>query len=181
MVRPAIAGHFVIGPLCACWPTMVPRQGQIELAGCTKAISPGNYSELGASLEGLDCVSSGIPRPFAERSMISGSSTFLHDPGRPSDFPELRGAVRPHAFGWPTLFPVRYLWSLHRWEGQCMGAVVEPRKRPHCLMCFGYGETKNFKIKNALFRECWTRTYELQRHRHAYRWGWHHVKAKSCH
>jgi hypothetical protein len=84
-------------------------------------------------------------------------------------------------FGWPTVFPVRYLWSLHRWEGQCMGAVVEPRKRPHCLMCFGYGETKNFKIKNALFRECWTRTYELQRHRHAYRWGWHHVKAKSCH
>src|ERR1700730_1383098 len=83
MVRPAIAGHFVIGPLCACWPTMVPRQGQIELAGCTKAISPGNYSELGASLEGLDCVSSGIPRPFAERSMISGSSTFLHgSPGR---------------------------------------------------------------------------------------------------
>jgi len=73
------------------------------------------------------------------------------------------------------------LWSLLRWEGQCMGAVGEPRKRPHCLMCFGYGETKNFKIKNALFRECWTRTYELQRHRHAYRWGWHHVKAKSCH
>ncbi len=23
------------------------------------------------------------------------------------------------------------------------------------------------QIKNALFRECWTRTYELQRHRHA--------------
>jgi hypothetical protein len=37
------------------------------------------------------------------------------------------------------------------------------------------------QIKNALFRECCTRTYELQRHRHAYRWGWHHVKAKSCH
>jgi hypothetical protein len=35
---------------------MVPRQGQIELTGCTKAISPGNYSELGAcSLEGLAC------------------------------------------------------------------------------------------------------------------------------
>jgi len=33
------------------------------------------------------------------------------------------GAVRPHAFGWPTLSPVRYLWSLLRWEGQCMGAV----------------------------------------------------------
>src|SRR6516164_8631600 len=27
------------------------------------------------------------------------------------------------------------------------------------------------QIKNALFHECWTRTYELQRHRHAYRWG----------
>jgi hypothetical protein len=26
-----------------------------------------------------------------------------------------------------------------RWEGQRMGAVGEPRKRPHCLMCFGYG------------------------------------------
>jgi hypothetical protein len=24
-------------------------------------------------------------------------------------------------------------------EGQCMGAVGEPRKRLHCLMCFGYG------------------------------------------
>src|SRR5262249_22461784 len=33
------------------------------------------------------------------------------------------GAVRPHAFGWPTLFPVRYLWSFLGWEGQCMGAV----------------------------------------------------------
>jgi hypothetical protein len=37
----------------------------------------------------------------------------------------------------------RYLWcrepELVRWEGQCMGAVGEPRKRPHCLMCFGYG------------------------------------------
>ena len=34
------------------------------------------------------------------------------------------------------------------------------------------------QIKNALFRECWTRTCELQRHRRAYRWGWHHVKAE---
>src|SRR5260370_33765265 len=33
-------------------------------------------------------------------------------------------------------------------------------------MCLGYGETTTFKITNALFRECWTRTYELQRHRH---------------
>jgi|GraSoi2013_115cm_1033766.scaffolds.fasta_scaffold20727_1 hypothetical protein len=37
----------------------------------------------------------------------------------------------------------RYLWcrepELVRWEGQSMGAVGEPRKRPHCLMCFGYG------------------------------------------
>src|SRR5262249_1125143 len=48
-------------------------------------------------------------------------------------------AGRPYAFGWPALFPVRYLWSLLRWEEQCMGAVGEPRKRPHCLMCFGYG------------------------------------------
>src|SRR5262245_45488330 len=39
----------------------------------------------------------------------------------------------------PHWFPVRYLWSLLRWEGQRMGAVGEPRKRPHCLMCFGYG------------------------------------------
>jgi hypothetical protein len=69
----------------------------------------------------------------------SGVQVTFFDPGRPSDFPELRGAVRPHAFGWPALFPVRYLWSLLRWEGQCMGAVGEPRKRPHCLMCFGYG------------------------------------------
>ena len=29
--------------------------------------------------------------------------------------------------------------ELVRWEGQGMGAVGEPRKRPHCLMCFGYG------------------------------------------
>src|ERR1700730_19082485 len=87
MFPPVTAAQFVIAPLCACWPTMVPRQGQIELAGCTKAISPGNYSELGASLEGLDCVSSGIPRPFAERSMISGSSTFLHgSPGHCGPF-----------------------------------------------------------------------------------------------
>src|SRR5262249_15247264 len=35
------------------------------------------------------------------------------------------------------------------------------------------------QIKNALFHECWTRTYELQRHRHAYRWGRHHVKTLS--
>jgi len=69
----------------------------------------------------------------------SGVQVTFFDPGRPSDFPELRGAVRPHAFGWHALFPVRYLWSLLRWEGQCMGAVGEPRKRPHCLMCFGYG------------------------------------------
>src|SRR6516162_9556567 len=29
--------------------------------------------------------------------------------------------------------------ELVRWEGQCMRAVGEPRKRPHYLMCFGYG------------------------------------------
>jgi hypothetical protein len=34
----------------------------------------------------------------------------------------------------------------------------EPRKRPHCLMIF--------KITSALFRECWTRSYELQRDQH---------------
>ena len=28
-----------------------------------------------------------------------------------------------------------------------MGAVGEPRKRPHCLMCFGYGETKTSKSR----------------------------------
>jgi hypothetical protein len=54
----------------------------------TKAISPGNDPKFGAcSLEGLDCVSSGIQRPFAERSMISGSSTFLHgSPGHCGPF-----------------------------------------------------------------------------------------------
>src|SRR5215813_4949431 len=35
-------------------------------------------------------------------------------------FSELRGAVRQHAFGWPALFPVRYLWcrepALLRWR-----------------------------------------------------------------
>ncbi len=51
-----------------------------------------------------------------------------------------------------------------------MGAVVEPRKRPHC----------NFKIKISS-ASAGLEPYELQRHRHAYRWGWHHVKAKSCH
>src|SRR5215471_4382905 len=57
----------------------------------------------------------------------SGVQVTFFDPGRPSDFPALRGAVRPHAFGWPALFPVRYLWSLLRWEGQCMGAVEAPK------------------------------------------------------
>ena len=37
----------------------------------------------------------------------------------------------------------RCLWcrepELVRWEGQCMRAVGEPRKRPLYLMCFGYG------------------------------------------
>src|SRR6516162_4835287 len=45
----------------------------------------------------------------------------------------------------------RYLWcrepELVRWEGQCRGAVGEPRKRPHCLMCFGTGETKTSKSR----------------------------------
>ena len=65
-------------------------------------------------------------------------------------FPELRGAVRQHAFGWPALFPVRYLWcrepALLRWRAvhQRCG---EPRKRPHCLMCLGYGETKTSKSR----------------------------------
>jgi hypothetical protein len=117
-----------------------------------------------------------VPSPPQRRP---GVQVTFFDPGGPSDFPELRGAVRPHDFD--ALFPVRYLGSLLRWAGQCMGAVGEPRKRPHCLMCFGYGGDQNFEITNALFRECWTRTYESQRHRHAYRWGWHHVKAKSCH
>jgi Cupin domain len=35
--------------------------------------------------------------------------TFFAPFVRPT-FPELRGAVRQHAFGWPALFPVRYLW-----------------------------------------------------------------------
>src|SRR5229473_5408462 len=72
MVRPAIAGHFVIGPLCACWPTMVPRQGEIELTGCTKAISPGNDPELGArSLEGLAC-DAGAPRARSPARYAAG-------------------------------------------------------------------------------------------------------------
>ena len=34
-----------------------------------------------------------------------GRPSHIFRPGRPSDFPELRGAVRPHAFGWPALSP----------------------------------------------------------------------------
>ena len=34
-----------------------------------------------------------------------GVQVTFFDPGRPSDFPELRGAVRPHAFGWTALSP----------------------------------------------------------------------------
>ena len=72
--------------------------------------------------------------------------------------------VDPYAVSTATV-AFRYLScrepQLVRWEGQCMGAVGEPRKRPHCLMCLGYGETKTFKIKNALFRECWTRTLRV--------------------
>jgi hypothetical protein len=50
--------------------------------------------------------------------------------------------------------------------GQCISAVDEPRKRPHCLMCLGYGGDKNIKITNALSRECWTRSLRVTAHRH---------------
>jgi hypothetical protein len=44
---------------------MVPRQGQIELTGCTKAMSPGNDPELGARpLEGLECDPSLLRAPL---------------------------------------------------------------------------------------------------------------------
>jgi hypothetical protein len=58
--------------------------------------------------------------------------------------------------------------------------VGEPRKRPHCLMCLGYGETKTFKITNALFRDAGLEptSYSVT---DTYRWEWHHVKAKSYH
>ena len=121
---------------------------------------------------------------FAVFSM-SGSFqvTFFSTPFIRPIFPELRGAVRQHAFGWPALFPFRYLWC--REPALLRGRAVhqrcgEPRKRPHCLMCLGYGGDQIFKITNALFRERWTRSYELQR-TGTYRRGWHHVKAKSCH
>ena len=58
--------------------------------------------------------------------------------------------VRQHIFGWPALSPVRYVWcrepALLRWRAghQRCG---EPRKRPHCLMCLGYGETKSSKSR----------------------------------
>src|SRR5262249_51248351 len=76
-----------------------------------------------------------VPSPPAE----TGRPSYIFRPRSSVRFSELRGAVRPHAFGWPASYPVRYLWSLLRWERQRMGAVGEPRKRPHCLMCFGYG------------------------------------------
>ena len=50
--------------------------------------------------------------------------------------------------------------------GQCISAVDEPRKRPHCLMCLGYGGDKNIKITNALSRGCWTRSLRITAHRH---------------
>src|SRR5262249_48859993 len=39
-------------------------------------------------------------------------------------------------------------------------------KTPTLLDVLGVRGDQTFKITNALFRECWTRTYELQRHRH---------------
>jgi hypothetical protein len=62
--------------------------------------------------------------PFPQRR--PGVQVTFFDPGRPSDFPALRRAVRPHAFGWPTLFPVRYLWSLLRWEGSARAPWASP-------------------------------------------------------
>ena len=79
-----------------------------------------------------------------------------------SDFPELREFVQQYALD--CRHCSAFSWcgepALLRW-GQCISAGGEPRKRPHCLMCLGYGETKTFKIKNALFRECWTRTLRV--------------------
>src|SRR5215471_14936630 len=70
--------------------------------------------------------------------------------------------------------------ELVRWEGQCISAVGEPRKRPHCLMCLGYG--------GRLKHQSRTRSPASAGLEHTsysvidtYRRGWHHVKAKSCH
>jgi hypothetical protein len=69
------------------------------------------------------------------------------------------------------MFPVRCLWSLLRWEGQCMGAAGEPRKRPHCLMCFEYGGRLKLQNHERSLPRVLDSNYESQRHRHAYRWG----------
>jgi hypothetical protein len=68
------------------------------------------------------------------------------------------------------------------YDGGQASALWRAPKTPTLLDVLGVRGSLKLQIKNALFRECWTRAYELQRHRHAYRWGWHHhVKAKSCH
>ena len=67
----------------------------------------------------------------------------------------------------------RYLWcrepELVRWEGQCMGAVGEPRKRPHCLL-WVRGRLKLQNHERSLPRVL-DSNLRAQRHRRAYRWG----------
>src|SRR5262249_49894494 len=105
----------------------------------------------------------------------SGVQVTFFDPGRPSDFPALRGAVRPHAFGWPALFPVRYLWSLLRWEGQCMGAG-SPENAHIALCALGMGETKTSKSRTLSSASAGLEptSYSVT---DTYRWRWYHAKA----
>ena len=77
----------------------------------------------------------------------------------------------------------RYLWcrepELMRWEGQCMGAVGEPRKRPHCLLWVrGRLKLQNHerslpRVLDSKLRVTASPTRASLR--------WRHVKAKSCH
>jgi hypothetical protein len=60
-------------------------------------------------------------------------ATFFAPFVRPT-FPELRGAVRQHAFGWPALFPVRYLWCR---EGAVHGRRGRAPKTPTLLDVLG--------------------------------------------
>jgi hypothetical protein len=70
----------------------------------------------------LNCRGGGA-RPQA---ISYGRPSHIFRPRCPSDFPELRGAVGPNAFGWPALFLVRYLWSLLRWEGRAWAPWASP-------------------------------------------------------
>ena len=62
-----------------------------------------------------------------------GVQVTFFDPGRPSDFPELRGAVRPHAFGWPALFPRSLLVVVTTMGGAAQGRRGRAPKTPTLL------------------------------------------------